>query len=269
MIGLEALEDMTRLIPYTAFLDDETPMSVLYIAPPEHGKSELIKKIGGNPRMYQVTDITKWGTEDKITPKIRGKSVRIILIPDLCEPLQRRNWPQLVTYFNSLTSEGHGKTHTFATKDTEQHEGLVHAGLVTSITPAEFWRKKRYELRSTGFINRMLKATYIYTEDMKKTVRAATKGGDYIDYGPIICNLPSDDVHVTLDPGLLDGLYDMIETIATEYNEVGARLTKNLRKLVKASAIDKGRLIVTNEDIERIKTYDPFLRKHVYLVKPP
>jgi hypothetical protein len=88
---LEPLADIITLTLYTAYIQNvQKPNSLLIIARPESGKTELMKKFIVNKNIAYVSDLTAFGLERDYLPKIETGEIRHIMIPDLLKPLSRK-----------------------------------------------------------------------------------------------------------------------------------------------------------------------------------
>jgi hypothetical protein len=65
MIKLEELEKPIEVTLFTDYIKDERPVSLIIIAEPESGKTELVKKAKRVKGVLYLTDATAWGIIDK------------------------------------------------------------------------------------------------------------------------------------------------------------------------------------------------------------
>ncbi|MBN2185935.1 MAG: hypothetical protein JW732_00565 [Dehalococcoidia bacterium] len=64
MIELEQLEHFIEVVLFTGYIKDERSVSLLVIAEPESGKTELVKRAKRVKGILYVPDATAWGVID-------------------------------------------------------------------------------------------------------------------------------------------------------------------------------------------------------------
>jgi hypothetical protein len=83
--------DITKLTAYTAYVKTvPKPNSLIMIAQPESGKTEVMKKFAINKNMAYLSDVTAFGIQRDYLSKIEAGEIRHIIIPDLLKPLSRK-----------------------------------------------------------------------------------------------------------------------------------------------------------------------------------
>lgn len=90
MIKLEELEKLIEVTLFTGYIKNERPVSLLIVADPESGKTELVKKAKRVKSVLYLTDATAWGIVDKHWDDIEKRKIRHIIIPDLTVPLGKQ-----------------------------------------------------------------------------------------------------------------------------------------------------------------------------------
>jgi len=263
MIGTETLEQLLKLIPYTGRIYDAEPVSTLLIAPPEHGKTELIKKVKTAPNTVYLTDFTPFGLDEVVSDQIIENGVTHLLCPDMIRVFARRVTREaLVTYLNGLTEEGIELQLTYATLVKSQRKRNVgeryKAGIVIAITTAK--NNQYYKLLSeTGFYSRMLKIRYKYSDETKQRIINSIVEKEKPREEPFTFNIPTDKVKVCIKPKQIAQLIPLFEEVNSDYAGVGARLLKHLIALTQAAALEAGRKKVTQADIELILSFREYL----------
>jgi hypothetical protein len=72
LIGIEPIQDIVELTMWTLYVKNEKPTSLMILAEPESGKTELIKKHRNNNGVYAVKRLTGYGIQnDLINGKIK------------------------------------------------------------------------------------------------------------------------------------------------------------------------------------------------------
>ena len=169
MIGTEKLELIIELALWSGCLENERPLSLLIIAKPESGKSQLVLSYkGNNPGVVVISDCTAWGLQKAFLNEMKDKLIHHIIIPDLITPLSRQpaTVATFVAFLNGLTEEGIVEVHTFA-QDLKV-EGL-NVGLISTITPS-ILNDSRHRWTRMGFLSRMLPVAYKYSQETAQKV---------------------------------------------------------------------------------------------------
>ncbi|GAJ18755.1 unnamed protein product, partial [marine sediment metagenome] len=90
MIKLGELEKLIEITLFTGYIKDERPVSLLIVAQPESGKTELVKKAKRVKGVLYLTDATAWGIINKHWDDIESRKVRHLIVPDLTVPLGKQ-----------------------------------------------------------------------------------------------------------------------------------------------------------------------------------
>jgi hypothetical protein len=254
MKDLEPLADIVTLALYTAYIANvPKPDSLLIIAKPESGKTELLKKfIKLNKNIAYITDLTAFGLERDYLPKIEAGEIRHIVIPDLLKPLSRKESTvnTLITSLNALIEEGLASTSTYATRRiAETH---VKCGIITAITGEEL-SDQRHHWSRLGFLSRVIPFSYSYGIQSVKKVFDYVLGLDYLKEHDIeLKRIPKQDRKITLPRKYAQAILPTTTTIAEAQNTYGFRLQKQFQALLQASALERGRTCVNSRDVERV-----------------
>lgn len=253
MEDLEPLADMVTLTLYTAYIQNiPKPNSLLIIARPESGKTELLKKFIVNKNIAYLSDLTAFGLERDYLPKIETGEIRHIIIPDLLKPLSRKESTvnTLVSSLNALIEEGLASTSTYATRRIA--EKPVKCGIITAITGAEL-SDQRHHWSRLGFLSRVIPFSYSYGIRSVKKVFDYVLGLDYLkEHDVELKRIPKQDRKIGLPRKYAQATLPTTTTIAKAQNTYGFRLQKQFQALLQASALDGGRTIVNSNDVERV-----------------
>lgn len=254
MMDLEPLADIVTLTLYTAYiLNVAKPNSLLIIAKPESGKTEVLKKFISNKNVAYISDVTAYGIQRDFLPRIETGEVRHIIIPDLIKPLSRKESTvkTFVTMMNSLIEEGVSVVSTYATP-LLAYKKPVKCGLITAITSEEF-NDHRHRWSSIGFLSRILPFSYSYSMETVKKVFDSILGLGYLKERDIeLKRIPKQDRKIKLPRKYAREILPSTATIAQAQQTYGFRLQKQFQALLQASALEKGRGVVNSTDVDRV-----------------
>jgi len=256
MIGTEILELIIELVIWSGCLLNERPLSLLIIAKPESGKSQLVLKYrGNNPGVIVITDCTAWGMQSNFLNEMRDKRIHHIIIPDLITPLSRQpsTVATFIAFFNNLIEEGVVEVHTYA--QNFKVEGL-NVGIISTITPS-ILNDSRHRWTRMGFLSRMLPVAYRYSQEKAQNILQSITEREYYQEETKNLSLPSEKVEVELPKVYAEEMLPFTQQFNERLNEAeklyGFRYQKQLQVLLEAHALMNGRDIVTIEDVEAIK----------------
>lgn len=252
MKNLEPLIDIVRLTLYTAYIKNvPKPNSLLIIAKPESGKTEVLKKFIANKNVAYLSDVTAYGIERDYLPKIESREIRHIIIPDLLKPLSRKESTvrTLITMMNGLIEEGIASISTYATQRiTPKH---VKCGIITAITGSEL-RDQRHNWGRLGFLSRIVPFSYSYSMETVKIVFDSILGLGYLKEYGIELSVPREDRKITLPRRYARAILPSTTAIAQAQKTYGFRLQKQFQAFLQVSALERGRSVVNSRDVERV-----------------
>ena len=254
MINLQPIEYLLKLAVVTPFIQREKPVSVMLIAPPEHGKSEVLKKFAFVDSVAIATNFDSY-VFSEIALQYPNK--RTIIIPDFLRITKRKYSTQsnALTILNALTEEGWiGKLPL-----GQSIQKPIVMNVLTALTKDEL-RDKRHKWATIGFLSRFVPVTYSYKEETIKQIRNYIKDRIYRVDEPYNGNfLPKNDVDVILPKEVAEMIESIVLDISEEENILGFRLQRQLQTLAMANAILNGRNIVQKEDYLVIKELSKFI----------
>jgi len=253
MKDLEPLVEIITLTIYTAYIKNvQKPNSLLIIAKPESGKTEVMKKFIPNKNIAYLSDTTAFGIERDYLPKIETGEIRHIIIPDLLKPLSRKESTvkSFITTMNGLIEEGIASASTYATRRIS--EKPVKCGIITAITGEEL-NDQRHNWGRIGFLSRIVPFSYSYGIETVKKVFDYILGLDYLKEHDIeLKRIPKQDKVISLPRRYAQTILPSVTTIAKAQDTYGFRLQKQFQALLQASALEKGRKSVNSRDVERV-----------------
>ena len=253
MKDLEPLVDAITLTIYTAYVENvPKPNSLLIIAKPESGKTEVVKKFIVNKNIAYLSDVTAFGIERDYLSRIETGEIRHIIIPDLLKPLSRKESTvkTFITLMNGLIEEGIASVSTYATRRSSDTH--VKCGIITAITGEEL-RDQRHNWGRIGFLSRIIPFSYSYNIETVKKVFDYILGLDYLQENDIeLRRLPKQDKVIRLPRKYAQDILPSTTTIAKAQDVYGFRLQKQFQALLQASALEKGRNSVNSRDVDRV-----------------
>ncbi len=254
MKDLGPLIDITKLTLLTAYVKNvPKPNSLIIIAKPESGKTEVMKRFAICKNVAYLSDVTAFGIQRDFLAKMEAGEVRHIMIPDLLKPLSRKESTvnSFITMMNSLIEEGVAAMSTYATPGLVKFKKPVKVGLITAITSDEF-NDNRHNWKKKGFLSRTIPFSYSYGMNTINKVFESILDLDYMKEQEIRLNIPKQDVEVKLPEKYARNILPSTATIAKAQDTYGFRLQKQFQALLQASALDHKRKSVKSSDVERV-----------------
>ena len=206
---LANLPEITEICRYALFtyyikLDDthkETPLSLILVAPPEEGKTAVLKQFDGNRGLLYIDNTTAWGIEHKYLKELKEGVIKRVLIPDFIDPTNRKKATvdSTIIFFNKYISwEGIKEVQTYGMSFSLVEP--LRGSLLTTMAIEDFKRLVK-GLAAVGFLSRLLIVGYKYSltqlDDLLEDIiykRAA--------WGKVELPLPDGKKPVELDPEL-------------------------------------------------------------------
>lgn len=276
LIGIEAIQDLVELALWSAYIKGERIVSLLIVADPESGKTELIKKYRKNQGIHVRRRFTAYGIiKDLLNGKMtmlfkRLKILGHILIPDFASmfTFKANTVDGNIMFLDALTEDGLSPESAYwiSGDKLESCKGLK-GGLIAVLNTFGFFTSSgnlRANLYKGGWFSRNIVVTYAISHPMSSKIFDSIARGEYRNdknyVDSIHLDFPNERVQVHLPERYSQEIKIIASEIAEECSEdlkphklKGFRLQKSLISLVKASALRDGRRIVKEEDIERIR----------------
>lgn len=277
MIGINTILELLELVVLTGHIKGEQPVSALVSAPPEAGKTTMVMKFVTNEGLVVLTDCTAFGIMRDYGQSIAQGRVKHLVIPDLIRPMSRGKDTvhSLVAFLNALIEEGVVSISTYAEHVGVQNPGNdvqipVRCGLITTMARGILLDGRHHWARM-GFMSRLLPISYTYNASTQVDIHRSIANRDYLSDSPIRLNLPPEDVEIRLQPPQTDDLVTLasgLNSIAATSNNpervYGFRLQKHLQRLAMASALKHGRDIVTQEDVDYLRSLSGCINLEYY-----
>lgn len=258
IINTQIIEHALKLAIYSTAIKNETPVSVILLAPPEHGKSEVLKKFAFIKNVKIMTNFdtpafVEFANEYQLGDK------RTIIIPDFLRVTQRKHSTQgnSLTILNAITEEGWIGTLPLGQKIDKP----IVANLLTAITKDEL-KDKRHKWSQTGFISRLIPLSFSYNTDTKALIKNYIMDRVYHTDKSFDFELPKEKIDVILPKPLakeIDIISVKILQNLKEKNLTGFRLLRQLQVLAMANCISNKRNMVNEDDVETIRQITKFI----------
>ncbi|MFC1967125.1 hypothetical protein ACFLV2_00555 [Chloroflexota bacterium] len=277
MIGIDNINKLLELVVFTGHIRGEQPVSVIVTAPPEAGKTDLVMKYSQSQGLVVLTDCTAYGIMRDYGNAIREGRVKHLLIPDLIKPMSRGKDTvhSLVAFFNSLIEEGVVSISTYAETIGIPRQGIqpqipVQCGLIATMAKGVLL-DGRHHWSKMGFMSRLLPISYTYNANTQLGIHRAIANREYLIDEPTQLQLPDEAVEVNLPSpqaadliSLTAGLASIISSPNNPDRVYGFRLQKHIQRLVMASALKDGRDIVTQADVDYVRSLSGCINLEYY-----
>ncbi len=277
LIGLDPILDLISLALWTTYIHGERIVSLLLLAPPESGKTEVMKKFRKNRgvnvrRRFTACGIIKDLISNKIQilfegPKILGH----IFTYELANVFtyKANSVDSTIEFLNALIEEGlESETSYWIEGDELDKFKNLKGGIVAGINPFGFFTSFRTKLVKAnlykgGFISRLLVVSFSNSKIIDCKISNSITSGEYRTDKSfrklIIEDFPRKRVKIYIKKSHASQIEVLASEIAIVYGEdlktyalKGFRLQKSLVSFVKASALRDGRRVVNDRDVQRI-----------------
>lgn len=278
LVGMGIVQDMIELTLWTAYIRNERIVSLLILAEPETGRTELLKKYRHNHGVIVERRFSAYGILNELIegkrkllfeqPKILGH----ILVYDMSGlfTFKPSTIDSTIEFLDALMEEGLSNEATYAMEGSalKPFNGL-RGGLIAAINTFGFFtsektRKVRAYLYKGGFFSRAPLISFSESDLHLQKIFESIQSGFYREdkdfVNTINLNFPRKRIAVSITDSLSKEIIDIARDVASEYTEdlknftvKGIRLSKALITLTKASALRDGRTKVERVDVERIR----------------
>jgi len=279
MIGINTILGLLELVVLTGHIRGERPVSVLITAPVEGGKTTMVMKFVPNEGLVVLTDCTAFGIMRDYGQSIAQGRVKHLVIPDLIRPMSRGRDTvhSLVAFLNALIEEGVVSISTYAERvgvqnqeNAGQNRLPVKCGLITTMAQGILLDGRHHWVRM-GFMSRLLPISYTYNAGTQLEIHRAIANREYLSDTPIRLNLPREDAEIRLQSPQTDnlitlasGLNSIIASTNNPERVYGFRLQRHLQALAMASALKHGRDVVTQEDVDYLRSLSGCINLEYY-----
>jgi hypothetical protein len=290
LVGLEPIQDLIELTLGTPYIKGERTVSLLIVAEPESGKTELMKKYRNNHGVYVRRRFTAYGIlTDLIQGKIhtlfnKPKILGHILVYDYASifSYKQNTTDSTIDFLDALIEEGLSAESSYWMRGDELKKfEALKGGVIAGINTFGFFtssRKVKANLYKGGWFSRNIVVSYEMSEALVSEIFDSTRKGEYrYDkkyVSAITLKPPKKRIEIELPEDLSEKIRDLARNVAEEYSEDlkpnklrGLRLHKSLISLVKASALRDCRKTVSEEDFARIEFLSQWMNLEMHRLK--
>jgi len=252
MLHIEPLKKIIVYCLISGKIKNEKPLSLIIAANPESGKSEVVKKFKEINGVVYLTDCTAHGITKEILPRIETGGIHHIMIPDLLNPLSRKQSTvqTFITFMNALIEEGVAEISTYATGMTMRKTEL-RCGLITAITKDKL-SDKRHEWARMGFLSRAIPFSYSYSQQQVREIMEYIVNEKYHSETKEKLKIPANTKDIKLAKPLARMLMPEAYKFADANTTYGFRMQKQLQTLMKSIALYNGRKKCTKSDFNEV-----------------
>jgi len=245
MIKIEILKDLIKTILFTGYVENEKPISVMFVGKVGSGKSEIINTFKLNDNIAYFTDLTYMGLIQLLKD---NPNLKHIAIPDFLKITMKKKstMDNVTSAFNALMEEGLDKISMMGM----QHDFKgINVGIITATTKGSFAQHTN-KWKAMGFLSRMLIISYDYKDDTIKDIFEYIFNRRYLTDKKEKISLPFKKLEVILTDKQARQLKD---------KDTDFRRQKQLQTLVMARALMNDRTEVNDQDIKDINNFKKFL----------
>lgn len=248
---MNLLFDFLKLVIWTGQLPDERPASCLIVAPAGAGKTTVLGSLQCEQAMF-ITDLTSRGLgpivtgSDKITHLLLGDFLSIFGHRDSTVKLTLQTVARL----------------TGESLEVNPWSGAAmpprQMGLITAIPPEDFEKRNiSKHFNSGGFASRFIVIRYSYKPSTVAAIHRFIAANKYSENGakPFKLDNPG-KWRVDVPARISSMIKDFGQTIMQD--ELGFRVHRHLRSLVKADARRNSEKVVRMTHFERVQSYCEF-----------
>lgn len=248
---LAVLMDFVKLLIWTGQLSDERPVSAIIVAPPGSGKTTTLESLQCEQCEF-VGDLTARPLSGIVKSK---ESLTHILLGDMLSLFGHKETTVKLTLRLVSQMTGEKIMHDPWSGEAIKPRML---GLITAIPPEDLAKRAiEKHIKSGGFASRFLIARYSYK---KATIRDIHKFISENRYSSI-----TQDSFVMKNPGKQEvkipaSIAILIKEfgISIKEDDLGFRVHRHLRSLVKAQARRNARTVCTEDDFKIVEAYCDF-----------
>jgi hypothetical protein len=123
MILTEKINEIIELAIYSGYIKNEKPISLLLVASPEAGKSQVVMQYKENQGLEFITDATVTGLVNAYSRKLQDGDIKHLIFTDFITPMTKQTETKnsLISFLGSLIEEGVMQIHTYASPAIQDH----------------------------------------------------------------------------------------------------------------------------------------------------
>jgi hypothetical protein len=252
LIEVDDLIKLVNLAILTGRVKNAKPISMLLIGDTETGKTQVLEVFMNLKPVIWANDLSAHVIVDEVAPQVeKGKTH--VLVPDLLKVLghQKMVTKNTMTMLNAIMEEGLKNVMFYGTR--KEFSQPVRCGVIAAITKDAYDAREKY-WNSIGFVGRCIPVSFSYSEKTKLKIHQHIRKGFPAKMIQIITGRPTS---VEIPTRIAEKVQDL--AIARTPFSTGFRLHKQLRSLIQAHALYRGRSKVKMEDFEETRRLSKFL----------
>jgi hypothetical protein len=256
--GLENITEFLRIVFASGSLKNETPLSVLLVAPVSSGKTVSVKQFYKNKKIVATTDTTAYGILLKYQKDLEDGKISHFIIPDLLNCLVRRKTSveTLLMFINAISEDGLMPSKTF---NMEIKNEIKPVGWVMCLT-ADMYEKKKKFLDGVGFLSRFFTVHWKYSPERLQKILDNIIAEDVFDVPDLKINSNGKKKEIKGNPEIFKDLIPYSKLLCKNNDSEVLRIQRHLQTFLKASALLRGADKVGKEDLETIKNLIDLIR---------
>lgn len=184
----EDLDKIVALILCSAYRKGDKPLSLLMVSDrPESGKTEIVKKFIGTPKVEFATDASGYGILRDFSDKVLNDEVRTIIIPELLKPLMKgkATASSFTSTLQEMMEDGVMGMHSgFLTAQYSSKMDKAQIGRTVGFIgcmPRQMFVELKPEWNLTGFLSRWLVVSYKYGDVAIDSILDSVVSGEYLN----------------------------------------------------------------------------------------
>lgn len=248
MIDCQDLDKIVTLALCTAYVKGDKPLSLLIVSDrPESGKTEVVKRFSGTPKVAFATDITGYGLKRDFGKKIARGEIKHIVIPEMLTTLSKGKIASdsFTSILQAVIEDGLMGLYTgyLPPSNVKNNQPIRTVGVIGCLPRPFFTMKLRYEWLKRGFLSRFLVVTYKHSDDTIDRIFESVEDGDYLGATPKALDLDGDEVEVIIPKNVGQECTRLGKEIVKSAVEAGLaygyREVKHIRAMVAANVIEE------------------------------
>ena len=263
MIKMGPVDLVLHLVLATGHLEGRRPVSLLVVAMPGTGKSEILLRYSEYPCMMTTTYTSFPRIINLYGADIVSGKLHHMLFPDFGLYSSRPKWiaASELAALGSLIEEG---VVNWGTQRVNFHMNAAFGvGIIASATPRTLGEIRG--LAPSGFFSRFLKFFYQYSEETGQSIRSGIRGRLQTKF-PKDVRHPMQRFRVTANPEILREFEDqnLIALLKDPEDAQGLRIQQQLESLAMAQTLLRGGREVEHADVQLVMDLCRYFRNYVH-----
>lgn len=254
LLHLGVVQQAVELALFSAYVKNEKPVSLLIVADPESGKTQLMKKYAHNKGISAYDECTTYTLIEQERVRMEKGILKHVMIYDMQDVMSGKKYylsQSLRSMMKSLMEDGLDKWAKYG--QDIYFKKRINVGFICGSTLSHV-KDKRLSWVKDGFASRFVPFSYEYPIDVIKDIFQSIVDGDYISQykAKISLDFPKKLVKVGISKKYANILRDTSEELSERYDMRGFRTLKSFIRLAKASAVREEKRNVTATDVNRV-----------------